>query len=99
MGRELSEEEIAAIAEPEPAITAHFEEATVSTHALDAASKVVPERVWKEPGLYSWLTRRANEAFKKMPASARSVEMGRLRYVFEYANDRPVLKTVILIPG
>lgn len=97
MGVELSPEEIAEIEEPMPEVIAYFAEPTVSAQALDAASRVVPEEVWKPLGLHTWLQRRANEVFKKMPVRERSAELGRLRYIFEYANDKPVLKTVILI--
>lgn len=97
MGQALSPEEIAAIEEPAPELSAYFLEPTVSANALDAASRVVPEDVWRPLGLHTWLTRRACEAFKRMSVNARAFEMGRLRYVFDYQNDKPVLKTVILL--
>ena len=97
MGRDLTPEEIAEIEEPAPDVNAYFAEPTVSAQALDAASRVVPEEVWKPLGLHTWLQRRASEVFKKMPVRERSAELGRLRYIFEYVNDMPVLKTVILI--
>jgi hypothetical protein len=98
MGVALSQEEIEAIPDHEPDLEAHFMEPIVSAEALDAASKVVPERIWIDRGLHSWLTNRAKEAFKLIRATERSVEMGRLRYIFEYPDNRPVLKTVYLIP-
>lgn len=97
MGKDLTPEEIAEIEEPVPDAAAYFSEPTVSAQALDAASRVVPEEVWKPLGLHTWLQRRACEVFKKMPVRERSAELGRLRYIFEYANDTPVLKTVVLI--
>ena len=74
----------------------YFAEVTISTHAIDRASQVVPEKVWQTTGIYTWLHRRANQAFQAMPASHRQFTIGKLKYVFEYEAEGPVLKTVIL---
>ena len=97
MGQELTREEVDAIEEPMSELEAYFTEPTVSPNALDATSRVVPEDVWHPLGLHTWLTQRAAAAFKRLPVSRRSIEIGRLRYVFEYQNDKPVLKTVVLL--
>lgn len=81
----------------DPPLEFHFADVTVTQAAVDRASQVVPEEVWKPLGLHTWLTRRANEAFKKCTVSERKVDMGRLRYVFGAEKDKPVLETVILI--
>lgn len=96
MGQQLTEEEVAEIPEAPPELTAYFEEPTVSVLALDTASRVVPEEVWRTIGLATWLRRRANEAFKKMPVHEKRQQLNRLIYVFEYINEKPVLKNVIL---
>lgn len=96
MGKALTEEEIATIPEPVPELTAFFNEPTVSPHAMDAASRVVPEDVWKPLGLHTWLLRRAAEVFQSMSVGEREKRLNRLIYVFEFVNDKPVLKTVRL---
>jgi len=96
MGEEV---DASTLPEPEPELSYYFAQVTVTQPALDRASQVVPHEVWKEPGLHSWLTRRANEAFRKCKVDQREIEMGRLRYVFGEKNDQPILTNVILLPA
>lgn len=94
MGEEVSHEEL-----PDAeAVSAedYFAPVTLSPKAIDQASQIVPDEHWKPMGLHTWLSQRANQAFQKMPVSDRSITMGRLKYVFEYAATGPVLKEVIL---
>lgn len=94
MGKEISHEEL-----PEPdaaTIEDYFAPVYITGHAIDMASKVVPKEHWQIHGLHSWLTLRAQKAFEKMPASAKEIVQGRLKYVFTYTDKGPELKTVIL---
>jgi len=83
--------------EPDAATMEHyFVPVKLSPAAIDRASQVVPEQYWLPVGLYSWLERRANEAFKKMPTSAKEFELGKLKYLFEYTDQGPQLRMVVL---
>lgn len=95
MGEELSDEELPEA--PAAAIEDYFAPVRLSGHAVDRASQIVPEQHWRPVGLHTWLSGRANEAFKKLPISKHEMQLGRLKYVFEYDADGPVLKTVVLM--
>jgi hypothetical protein len=99
LGKELSPEELEKIPEGEPPYEAHFIEPTVSAKAIDRASQIVPKQFWENLGISTWLTNRAKEAFAKLPATKRMVDHGRLKYVFTFVDDKPVLDTVILLPS
>jgi hypothetical protein len=96
MGEQISHEEL-----PESgAVSAEdfFAPVTLSAKAIDRASQLVPEEHWRPLGLHTWLSNRANEAFGKLPVSDREIRMGRLKYVFEYGSNGPLLKDLILLP-
>jgi len=96
MGEEVSYEDL-----PEAdagSIEDYFAPVKLSPAAINRTSQLVPEQFWKKEGIYSWLERRANEAFKHMPTSDKEIVLGRLRYSFEYLAEGPQLKMVALMP-
>ena len=74
-----------------------FAPVKLTPRASTCASQIVPEKHWMPEGLYSWLDRRANEAFKKMPISNKEFTQGKLRYTFDYTDKGPQLKMVTLV--
>jgi len=70
---------------------------TLSGHAIDRASQVTDE--WKKEGVFSWLTKVANEALEKIDqADAKediSVEHNGYKLVFTFGKIYPTLKTII----
>lgn len=88
---------------PDPAPVAYelahyFKPVKISPHAIDMASKIIPQSyATQHDGLHSLLSKRANEIFQKMAASDRSGVYGKMKYVFDFDKDGPVLKTVGLI--
>lgn len=95
MGEKVSEEELAEA--PATELEDHFAPVTLSPAAIDRASQVVPEEYWKPVGLHTWLSGRANQAFRKLGVREREVALGRLKYAFEFDAHGPVLRTVILL--
>lgn len=95
MGEEVRDEDLPAA--DAVAMEDYFVPVQLSGHSIDMASKIVPEENWKPIGLHTWLSVRANAAFKKLPTSKHEIKQGRLKYVFEYDPNGPVLKTVILL--
>lgn len=96
MGEEIPHEEF-----PDaeaPSMSDYFAPVTLSPHAIDRASQIVPEEYWQAVGLYTWLQGRADGVFKKLPTSKKEYRLGKLTYVFEYTAEGPVLKTVQLNP-
>lgn len=75
----------------------YFKPVKLSPRAIDNASKIVPPEHWISKGIYTWLQSRANYVFKKLE-SLDVVEgrCGRMRYIYEFDADGPVLKTVSL---
>lgn len=88
---------------PEPSPVAYdplhyFAQVKISPRAINMASKIIPQSyATKHGGLHSLLTKRANEIFQKMSASDRSGVYGKMKYIFDFDKDGPVLKTVGLI--
>ncbi len=95
MGKEIAAEELP----PAPAASMedYFAPVTLSPLAIDNASKLVPEHYWKPTGLHTWLTKRANEAFKRLPVSQTEIKGGRVKYIFEYSDSGPVLKNYTIV--
>lgn len=94
MGQDISHEELPAA--PPGSVEDLFKPVRLTPLAIDMASKVVPEQYWKPYGLYSWLERKADAAFKQLPSDKYKIKMGKLNYIFEYADDGPILKKVHL---
>lgn len=98
MGKELTDKEVAELpAARATSMDDYFAPVTLSPLAIDMASKVVPDHYWKPVGLHTWLSKRANEAFKRMPASHTEIKGGQVKYVFEYGAHGPVLKNFIVV--
>ncbi len=97
MGKEMPHEELPET--PELDIEQHFKPVILSQKAIDLASQLVPDEHWKKYGLYSWLSGRADVAFRKLPISAEKLEVriGRLLYKFEFTPEGPTLKSVVLV--
>ena len=96
MGEEIPWDEV-----PEArAIDLHdyFKPVKISPKAIDRASMIVPEQYWKATGIYTWLSRRANHVFGKLPSDKTEGQSGRLKYFFEYTADGPALRDVRLLP-
>lgn len=96
MGQEISHDEL-----PEAeavSLDDHFAPVMLSPRALDRASQIVPMEHWLPLGLYTWLYKRANFAFGRLPitAASREIQLGKLKYEFEFSEQGPVLKTVTL---
>ena len=71
----------------------------VSNHAIDTASLRV-RKIWHETkgnneGLYTWLSRIANEAISSTKEKLEIIEYLGIRFVFKWGTEYPVLKTVI----
>lgn len=82
---------------PATVIEDHFAKVALSPLSIDRASQLVPEEFWKPLGIHTWLSKRADEAFSKLPdTKARDIALGRLTYTFEFEAEGPVLKTVKL---
>jgi hypothetical protein len=82
--------------EPDAAAMEHyFAQVKLAPAAVNRASQIVPDQYWLAEGLYSWLERRANEAFKKMPTSNKEIDHGKLKYLFEYTDQGPQLRMVV----
>ncbi len=95
MGKEVPPDDLP---DAEPAsLEDCFAPVKLTPSAVDRASQIVPEEHWIAEGIYSWLERRANQAFKHMPISAKEFGLGKLRYTFEYTAEGPQLKMVALV--
>lgn len=86
---------------PEPTtaveLADYFKPVRISSHALNMASKVIPAQYWSDNGLHAFLTDRANKVFDKLSSSQTEGQYGKLKYIFEFDADGPVLKTVSLV--
>lgn len=80
----------------------------LSGHAIDRASQCTDE--WKEEGVFSWLTKLANQALDKLdqqcqemlgcdaprlPGEDEVIEYNGYKLVFNYGKIYPTLKTII----
>lgn len=75
----------------------YFKPVRISPRALDQASKIIPpEYFLKHGGLHKLLQMRADSVFSKLSCSQREGFYGKLKYIFEFDADGPVLKTVSL---
>ena len=95
MGEEIKAEDLPAA--PPVELNDYFAPVTLSGKAIDRASQLVPEEHWKALGIHTWLSRRANEAFKRMPVTEKKIKLNKLEYHFEYDAMGPVLKMVMLV--
>lgn len=94
MGEEIAYDDVPA---PEAVeVEDYFKPVKLSPRSIDEASRAVPASVWELTGLYTWLQSRADHVFSKLPISKTEGHFGRLKYVFEFDADGPVLKTVAL---
>lgn len=85
---------------PEPSAAQmddYFKPPRISPRAIDIGSKIIPQKFWKEEGISSYLARTADAIFRKLPAGLTEGRTAKLRYIFEFDADGPVLKTVSLI--
>jgi hypothetical protein len=95
-GEEIGHEELPEA--PAADIRDHFASVQLSPLSIDSASRIVPEKFWKPYGLHTWLSKCADYAFNKLPTiKDREITIGRLKYVFEFAAEGPVLKNVVLV--
>jgi len=67
-------------------------ELVLSGHAIDRASQITNE--WKEAGVYSWLTNKANEALEIADGKEKIKHKG-YKFCFTYGNHFPTLKTIM----
>ncbi|MFN3658155.1 MAG: hypothetical protein ACK4UO_12940 [Pseudolabrys sp.] len=93
MGKEIPFEQLPA---PEPSLESQFKSVVLSAKAIDLASQIVPETNWKSLGIHTWLSQRAEQAFRGMKVGATEAQLGRLKYTFEFIADEPVLQKVVL---
>ena len=94
MGKEISVEEIP---DPAPMPEMYFAAPILSPRAIDRASQIVPDEVWKATGLHTWLSGRASKAFEQIKVGEKEVRLGKLTYRFSLDHtDRPILDTVML---
>lgn len=92
MGEEVSWDDI-----PEPRAAElgdYFKPVRLSPRAIDQASRIVPPEHWIGQGLHTWLSMRANHVFKSLPSDRTEAQFGKLKYIFEFDAQGPVLKTV-----
>lgn len=76
----------------------YFSTVKISPKAIDLASKIIPSwYVLQHGGIHSILSKEANAMFEKMSASQRSGIWGKMKFIFDFDKDGPVLKTVGLI--
>lgn len=75
----------------------HFKRVKLSPRAIDMASKMIPLEFYFKEGLHTFLRGRAELVFSKLSASQTEGVYGKLKYVFEFDADGPVLKTVSLV--
>jgi hypothetical protein len=65
---------------PEPTVAVelgdYFKRVRLSPLAIDEASKIVPQEFWKTVGIYTWLSRRANQVYQQLPASQTKGRLG-----------------------
>jgi len=94
MGEEISHKDLE---HDEPPLEDYFVPVVLSALAIDKASQIVPENYWKPHGLHTWLSGRANEAFKRMTTSQTEIVGGKLKYTFEMNPGGPVLKNLTLV--
>jgi hypothetical protein len=76
----------------------YFAPVMLSGRALDRVSQIVGEKYYKEKGIHTWLSERANYVFKKMPVSSTRAQFRSLEYTFSYHADGPVLEDVREMP-
>lgn len=96
MGEEISIDDLPATDAVE--LKDYFAPVMLSPHALDVASRIVPQKYFAIEGIHTFLSKRANLVFQKMPTSAKGGRYLGLEYHFDYAASGPVLKTVKLAP-
>lgn len=77
----------------------YFKPVKLSPRAIDEASRIVPRDTWEQVGLYTWLRGRADLVFSKLPISQTEGRFGKMKYVFEFDAEGPVLKSVALQPA
>jgi hypothetical protein len=86
---------------PEPSVTPEFADlfkpVRISPPALDIASKIIPSQYWMKDGLHAFLQGRADKVFQGLSYSLTKGQYGKVKYIFEYDADGPVLKTVSLV--
>lgn len=79
-------------------LTHYFKSVRISPRAIDLASKIIPGwYVLQHGGIHSILTKEANAMFEKMSGGQRSGTWGKMKFIFDFDKDGPVLKTVGLI--
>lgn len=76
----------------------YFKPVKLSGRAIDAASTIVPPQFWSKTGIYTFLQHRADHVFSKMASGQREAKLGQLKYLFEFDDEGPVLKTVQFAP-
>lgn len=97
---EFSEHKKIAQAELDRRGTKITHEVELSPHAIDRASLRV-RKIWHETalnddeGLYSWLSRVANEACKSVKGKPERITYLGIVFIFKQGNIFPVLKSVI----
>lgn len=94
MGEEVSWDEVPPAQATE--LVDHFRPVKLSPQAIDQASKLVPAETYKDVGLYTWLSKRADHVFKHLPTDQLVGQLGIMRFVFEFDAFGPVLKKVYL---
>src|SRR5437868_11284 len=75
---------------------ARFAPVRLTPRSINTASTVVPLDVWHKVGIVRWLQSTANEAARNMAIDDTSGMVGKLRYIFEFDHNGPILKDVRL---
>lgn len=70
----------------------------ITPHAIDTASLRI-RKIWHEDrseneGLYTWLTRVANEAIESVSGKPEKIKYKGIHFIFKQGNIFPILKTV-----
>jgi len=92
LGKEIDIDDLPDGAEP-PA-SYYFDRVEISHYAIDQASKIVPEGVWKTVGLYTWLSRQSNAAFQRLEVGQYDIQGRNLHFFFKRKSAVPRLEEV-----
>ncbi len=97
----MEEVDFDSLPEPHPIaynLTHYFKPVKILPRAIDLASKIIPSwYVVEHGGVHTILSKQANAMFEKMSAGQRSGTWGKMKFIFDFDKDGPVLKTVGLV--
>jgi hypothetical protein len=86
---------------PEPSeaveLADYFKKVRISPAAIDWVSRNIPSEHWIKDGLYTWVSKRADFVFSKLPSTETSGRMRTLKYSFVYDSHGPVLDRISIV--